>query len=84
MLYSGDCGWNEELIRYSSNTDLFICECCYFHKQTSFHISYPQIAAQRARLGCKRLLLSHLGREVLERMHEVTIECASDGLVVEV
>jgi ribonuclease BN (tRNA processing enzyme) len=83
VLYSGDCGWNEELIRYSSNTDLFICECCYFHKQTSFHISYPQIAAQRARLGCKRLLLSHLGREVLERMHEVTIECASDDLVVE-
>ncbi|HJY82743.1 MAG TPA: MBL fold metallo-hydrolase [Candidatus Binatia bacterium] len=84
LLYSGDCGWNEALIRYSANTDLFICECCYFDKQTSFHISYPQIAAQRARLGCKRLLLSHLGREVLERMHEVTIECASDGLVIEV
>ncbi|MBI3797128.1 MAG: MBL fold metallo-hydrolase [Deltaproteobacteria bacterium] len=84
VLYSGDCGWNEDLIRYSANTDLFICECCYFHRQTAFHLSYPQIAAQRARMGCKRLLLSHLGREVLERMPEVTIECAADGLVVEV
>jgi ribonuclease BN (tRNA processing enzyme) len=84
LLYSGDCGWNEELVRYSAHTDLFICECCYFHRQTAFHMSYPQIAAQRARMGCKRLLLSHLGQEVLERLREVTIECASDGLVVDV
>ena len=83
VLYSGDCGWNEDLIRYSTDTDVFICECCYFHRRTDFHMNYPQIAAQRARMGCKRLLLSHLGREVLERMPEVTIECATDGLVVE-
>jgi len=84
VLYSGDCGWNENLIRYSHNTDLFICECCYFHRQTGFHVSYPQVAAQRDRLGCKRLLLSHIGREVLENMDQVKIECAADGLVVEV
>ena len=84
LLYSGDCGWNEDLIRYSQNTELFICECCYFHTRASFHISYPQLTLQRDRLGCKRLILSHIGREVLERMHEVTLECAYDGLVVEV
>jgi hypothetical protein len=62
---------------------LFICECCYFSTQTTFHISYPQIADQRDRLGCKRLILSHIGREVLERMADVTIECAHDGLVID-
>jgi ribonuclease BN (tRNA processing enzyme) len=84
LLYSGDCGWNEDLVRYSQGTDLFICECCYFQSQTAFHISYPQLASQTHRFGCKRLLLSHLGREVLERMDEITLECAQDGLVVEV
>jgi ribonuclease BN (tRNA processing enzyme) len=84
ILYSGDCGWNENLIHYSQNTDLFICECCFFHTQVPFHVSYPQIVQDHHRLGCKRLLLSHIGREVLERCHEVTIECAYDGLVVEV
>jgi len=83
ILYSGDCGWNEDLIAYSQGTDLFICECCYFSTQTTFHISYPQIADQRHRLGCKRLILSHVGREVLERMGEVAIECAHDGLVID-
>lgn len=84
LLYSGDCGWNEDLIRYSQNTDLFICECCYFSTQASFHMNYPQIVQQRDRMGCKRLVLSHTGREVLERMNEVTLECAHDGLVIEV
>lgn len=84
LLYSGDCGWNEDLVRYSQGTDLFICECCYFQSQTTFHISYPRIALESNRFGCKRLLLSHIGREVLERMDEVTLECAHDGLIVEV
>jgi ribonuclease BN (tRNA processing enzyme) len=84
LLYSGDCGWNEDLVRYSPGTDLFICECCYFQSQTNFHISYPTIAAESRRLGCKRLLLSHIGREVLERIEEVSLECAHDGLVIEV
>lgn len=84
LLYSGDCGWNEDLVQYSQGTDLFICECCYFHSQTTFHISYPQLAVESSRLGCKQLLLSHLGREVLERIDEVTLACAHDGLVVEV
>jgi ribonuclease BN (tRNA processing enzyme) len=84
LLYSGDCGWNEALAHHSHGSDLFICECCYFDSQTSFHISYPQIARQRDRIGCKRLLLSHLGREVLERLDEIQLECAYDGLVVEV
>jgi ribonuclease BN (tRNA processing enzyme) len=84
LLYSGDCGWNEDLVQYSQGTDLFICECCYFHSQTTFHISYPRIAEESCRLGCKQLLLSHLGREVLERLDEVTLACAHDGLVVEV
>ncbi len=84
LLYSGDCGWNEDLIRYSHGTDLFICECCYFQTETSFHISYPRIAQEQHRLGCKRLLLSHIGREVLERQGEVALECAHDGMVIEV
>ena len=84
LLYSGDCGWNEDLIRYSRGTDLFICECCYFQTETSFHISYPRIAQEQHRLGCKRLLLSHIGREVLERQGEVALECAHDGMVIEV
>jgi ribonuclease BN (tRNA processing enzyme) len=86
ILYSGDCGWNDGLVTHSQGTDLFICECCYFGSVTNFHVSYPQIAQayQAGQLGCKQLVLSHIGREVLERMGEVTLTCAYDGLVLEV
>ncbi len=84
VLYSGDTGWTEDLVRYSQGTDLFICECCFFETQVDFHLNYPQIAQHRDRMGCKRLVLSHLGREVLARAKELTIEIAHDGMVVEV
>lgn len=83
ILYSGDTGWTDELIVRSQGADLFICECCYFETRTSFHLDYPRLAEQHARFGSKRLILTHLGREVLARGHEVEIEMASDGLHVE-
>jgi len=84
VLYSGDTGWTEALVTQSRDTDLFICECCFFETRVDFHLDYPRIVEQRARLGCRRLVLSHLGREVLARRDEIQEELAFDGLIVEV
>lgn len=83
VLYSGDTGWTEALVTQSRGTDLFICECCFFDTRVDFHLDYPRIAAERARFGCKRLVLSHIGREVHARRAEITEELASDGLTIE-
>ena len=83
VLYSGDTGWTEDLIRYSRGADLAILECCYFDTQANFHLSYPQIREHRHRFECCRLVLTHLGREVLARAAEVSEELAHDGLVIE-
>jgi ribonuclease BN (tRNA processing enzyme) len=82
VLYSGDTGWTEDLLRYSENTDLFICECCYFETRLEIHLDYPRLAAERSRFGTQRLILTHLGREVLRRRDEVETEMARDGLVI--
>jgi len=83
VLYSGDTGWTEALVRYSEGVDLFICECCYFETRVDFHIDYPRFAEHRHRFGAKRIILTHLGREVLAHRNEITDDLASDGLVVE-
>ncbi|MGD9764240.1 MAG: MBL fold metallo-hydrolase [Candidatus Binatia bacterium] len=83
VVYSGDTGWTEVLVEQSQGADLFICECCYYETRTSFHLDYPRIAEHRARFGCRRLILSHVGREVLARRHEIDAELARDGLAVE-
>lgn len=84
VLYSGDTGWTEDLIRLAEGTDLFICECCYFETRYAFHLDYPRLEHEHQRFATKRLVLTHLGREVLTRRADVAIETASDGMVVTV
>jgi ribonuclease BN (tRNA processing enzyme) len=83
VLYSGDTGWTEDLVTQSQGADLFICECCFFETRVDFHLDYPRLAQNHRRFGCKRLILTHLGREVLARRDEVELELAHDGLEVE-
>ena len=83
IVYSGDSGWTEELVAHAQNADLFICECSYFETRMATHLDYPQIADNLGRFGAKRIILTHLGEEVLRRLQDVDIETARDGLVVD-
>jgi hypothetical protein len=40
------------------------------------------LAEHKERFGSRRLILTHLGREVLERRDQIEIELARDGLIV--
>jgi ribonuclease BN (tRNA processing enzyme) len=83
ILYSGDSGWTEEFVRRTADVDLFLCECCYWETKVDFHINYPDFERQRSRIGARRVVLSHLGREVLGKLDRVKEECARDGLVID-
>ena len=82
IVYSGDSGWTEELPARSQGADLFLCECTFFESRSDTHLDYPRIMENLSRFGAKRILLTHLGQEVLRRMDEVGIETAYDGLVI--
>ncbi len=84
IVFSGDTGWNEELIRFSDGADLMICECTYYesnHKQS--HINYLKLRDNRARFRVGRMLLTHLGSEVLRHRSDIDMEMAFDGMKVE-
>jgi ribonuclease BN (tRNA processing enzyme) len=85
IVFSGDSGWTEDLVPFTAGADLFLCECTYFESEhLDFHLNYPLLAKARDRLQVKRMVLTHLGREVLDRAPEVAIEMASDGMRIEV
>jgi len=85
ICYSGDSGWNEELVPFAAGSDLFICECTYYDRtELSFHMNYPQLAANRDRFNVKRMILTHLGREMHAHKRDVKMELAFDGMKVEV
>jgi ribonuclease BN (tRNA processing enzyme) len=83
ILFSGDTGWTEELVTRAQGVDLFLCECTTYETKLHLHLSYPEIAQRASDFGCRRLVLTHLGSEPLARLSDLTIECASDGLQID-
>ena len=82
IAYTGDTEWTDDVARVARGADLFIAECYFYDKPVKWHLNYPVIAAQRPTLGAKRVILTHMSREMLAHAGEVSEECAHDGLVV--
>jgi ribonuclease BN (tRNA processing enzyme) len=82
ITYSGDTEWTENLIAASQDADLFVCECNFFGKDAPNHVNYETLIANRSRLTCRRLLITHMGEEMLSHVGDTDLEPASDGMVV--
>src|SRR6266540_1535336 len=82
IAYSGDTEWTDSLIDLSSEADLFICEAYTFEKPIKYHLSYVTLAHHRAQLSCRRLVLTHIGPDMLNRGDEIEPELAHDGLTL--
>jgi len=83
--YTGDTGWTEKIFELAADTGLFICECSVFEKVPDLkHIGYDEIVANLYRINTQRLILTHLGPEVLDKLNMIEVETAYDGLVVEI
>ncbi len=83
ILFSGDSSWTEEFVARSEGIDLFLCECCTLEPGPPMHTSYHDLLGNRARLGCKRLVVTHLGEDV-RRIQESAFERAYDGMVIDI
>ena len=85
IVFSGDSGWNDELVELSAGADLFLCECTYYESaHLKFHLNYPLLAANRDKFKVRRMVLTHLGREVLSREDEIALEMGYDGMKIEI
>src|SRR5260370_38704922 len=83
IVFSGDSGWNDELVEFSDGADLFLCECTYFETaHLDLNTNYPLLAANRDKFKVRRMGLTHLGREALSREDEIAIEMGHDGIKI--
>ncbi len=82
ILFSGDSAWTDRFVEMSKGTDLFLCECCSMRPIPADHTNYAELVANRERLACKRLLLTHLGADVRDAAG-LEFELAHDGMTVE-
>jgi ribonuclease BN (tRNA processing enzyme) len=84
IAYSGDTEWADALVDVARGADVFVCEAYFFNKRVRFHLDYATILAQRDRLTCRRLVLTHMSQDMLARAEEVANQCAEDGLTIAV
>jgi ribonuclease BN (tRNA processing enzyme) len=82
IAYTGDTEWTDDVARAARGADLLIAECYFYDKPIKWHLNYPAIAAHGESLGAKRLILTHMSRDMLAHAADVPEECAHDGLVV--
>jgi ribonuclease BN (tRNA processing enzyme) len=82
LAYSGDTEWTDALLDLADGADLLLAEG-YSPRPVRWHLDLDSLAAHRDRLGCRRLLLTHLSPAALTA--DLTgWELAHDGLVTEI
>jgi ribonuclease BN (tRNA processing enzyme) len=84
VVYSGDTEWCEGLVEAARGADLFACEAYAFARRIRYHLDHATLARNLERIRARRVILTHLGPDMLAHRHEAAAECADDGLVVDV
>jgi ribonuclease BN (tRNA processing enzyme) len=83
IAYSADTEWTETLIPLGRDADLFIAEAYYYDKVVKNHLSLKTLEAHLPAIHPKRLVLTHMSDDMLERLGTLAYTTASDGMVVE-
>ncbi len=84
IAYTADTEWTEALIPLGRDADLFIAEAYTFDRLVKNHLSLKALEARLGDIKPKRLILTHMSGDMLERLGSLRHEAASDGLVVEI
>jgi ribonuclease BN (tRNA processing enzyme) len=82
--YTGDTAWTDVLVDVAAGADLLIAEAYYLDKNVPHHLRHADLAAHGERLGCRRMVLTHMSADMLAHLDQVRFEIASDGLVLRV
>ncbi len=83
ICYSGDTEWTNALIDAARGADLFVCECYMFEKPRKSHMSLAVLRQHLPAIGARRVVLTHLSEDMLNRRDDLDLEIADDGKVID-
>jgi ribonuclease BN (tRNA processing enzyme) len=79
IVYTGDTEWTDRLLDLTSGADFLIAESYYYDKKMKNHLNYQTLIERRDELNCKRIILTHMSDDMLQRSDDLELECAEDG-----
>ena len=80
--YSGDTAWTDALLQAAEDTDVFACEAYTYDKPVPYHLDLADLRAHAHQLTTSRLILTHLGPTMLDRLDDIDYDLAADGLIL--
>lgn len=83
ITYSGDTEWTGALVDAAEKADLFICDCNFFDTLAPNHLSHQTILAHQAQITARKIILTHMGDEMLKNLEHARFDYAEDGKIVE-
>ncbi len=84
IAYSGDTVWTASLTKAARNADLFIAEAYTAVPKSRIHMDLATLVSHLGEISAKRVILTHMGAEMLATSGSLTYECAEDGKSVEI
>ncbi len=82
IVYSGDTEWTDNLIEAVEGADLFICETYFYDKKMKNHLNYQTLIDHQSELNCKRIIVTHMSENMLDRLDTLELEHAEDGKTI--
>jgi ribonuclease BN (tRNA processing enzyme) len=79
IAFTGDTAWCPALTTISDGADVLLIECTNYSTKTPGHLSYREIARHRRELHARRIVLTHVGEELLHNADKVRLPIARDG-----
>ncbi len=76
---TGDTTWCDSIPAMSRGANLLLTECTDFDQRTPVHLSYTQLREHQAEIGAKRIVLTHVGDDLLQHRAKVRLHIARDG-----
>ncbi len=83
LAYTGDTEWTDSLVECGRDADLLIAEALFYDKKVKWHLDYGTLRERLPEISPKRVVLTHMGPDMLARLPEIDFETAEDGKVVE-
>jgi ribonuclease BN (tRNA processing enzyme) len=83
VAFSGDSAWTPAIAEIARGADLFICECYAYDTEVPFHVRWTQLRPALGELDARRVVLTHLGPDMLAHLGELDVEVAEDGQVID-
>ena len=84
IAFTGDTEWCETLVPALSKADLLIAEAYFFEKQIKYHLNYRTLKDHLQALKPGKVLLTHMSRDMLDRLDQIEEHAAEDGLRIEI